>query len=456
MLAIVAGLISHGTFAGSGDEPHYLMIAHSLAFDQDLDLRNNYRDALLIGGADLTPGAHARERHGALYSVHDIGLPLALAAIVRVAYPLAERAPQWFLDATTLTRPIMLRHFISLAIALCAALLAREVFLMLRHLGATRAGAWWWSLLFAVTPPVLSHSFLCFTEIPSALIALFIFRRLRMQPVESIATAGVLGLLTGFLVLIHVRNVGLAVGLVLLTLPLLRDRALPLMRFATFVCAVAAVLMVRTVTTFLLWGNYVTTPHATPGASMPLMATARECFERLSGLLFDRDFGLIAYGPIYLLAGAGLIVLFRDRSRLARDTGIVIACYLVPVLLPMTNMHGWTGGWSPAARFLLPVAPLLWVGVGYLAMHTSRAGRLMIAVLVAIQLLMDAYVWQYPKTLWKDPDGSIFFPGSLWLPSWTEPRAAMLFAVLIAGACAWTLVCLRVFTRSPSSTAPIV
>ena len=45
-LSIVAltllGFITHGTYAGRGDEPHYLAIAHSIAFDCDFDLANNY------------------------------------------------------------------------------------------------------------------------------------------------------------------------------------------------------------------------------------------------------------------------------------------------------------------------------------------------------------------------------------------------------------------------------
>ena len=91
VFAIVWGLITHGTFAGSGDEPHYMMIAHSLAFDADLDLANNYREATLIGAGTLVPEAHALEREGRLRPVHDIGMPLALAPAVRLAYSTAER-----------------------------------------------------------------------------------------------------------------------------------------------------------------------------------------------------------------------------------------------------------------------------------------------------------------------------------------------------------------------------
>ena len=71
------GLITHGTHAGTGDEPHYLAITHSIAFDGDLDLANNYgaasrssaaacsRPALTCGRASAGHSAGARRRHAA-------------------------------------------------------------------------------------------------------------------------------------------------------------------------------------------------------------------------------------------------------------------------------------------------------------------------------------------------------------------------------------------------------
>lgn len=301
VFAVVAGLVSHGTFAGSGDEPHYLVIAHSIAFDRDLDLTNNYRDAALIGGDNFAPGAHVIEKDGRLQSVHDIGMPLAMAPVVRAAYGIAERLPQSWLDATDLTRSLALRHLISLAMALLTALLAREMFLVIRLLGGSPRAAFLWSLLFAVTPPVLAHAFLFFTEIPSALITLFVFRRLRLQPVASIGAAIAIGALTGYLALIHIRNIGIVVGVMLIALPLVRERSLPTRRFLGFVAAASMAIAARTVVTFWLWGTYLTTPHAAAGRTISMSATLREIFERASGLLFDRHFGLIAYAPIYLL-----------------------------------------------------------------------------------------------------------------------------------------------------------
>src|SRR5260221_8290638 len=90
---VLASLITHSTHIGTGDEPHYLAIAHSLAFDWDLDLGNNYGAAEpLIFDGGLEPGAHViRGANGIARPVHDVGMPLMLAPYVRIAVPLANR-----------------------------------------------------------------------------------------------------------------------------------------------------------------------------------------------------------------------------------------------------------------------------------------------------------------------------------------------------------------------------
>lgn len=44
VLIFVWSLMTHEKHSGDGDEPHYMMIAHSLAFDRDLEISNNYND----------------------------------------------------------------------------------------------------------------------------------------------------------------------------------------------------------------------------------------------------------------------------------------------------------------------------------------------------------------------------------------------------------------------------
>ena len=449
VFVVIWGLITHGTFAGSGDEPHYLMIAHSLAYDADLDLANDYRDARLIGGGTLEHGTHAVLRDGRLRPVHDVGMPLVFAPVVRLAYSAADglgsALPARLMDAARINKALLLRHQISLMMALIAGLLARELFLLLRGLGGQPRQAFLWALLFALSPPILSHAFLFFTEIPAALIALIVFRRLSTTTIHTMSRAALLGVLTGFLWLVHVRNAGLAIGLVVLAAWLVSEGKLSVQRFAVMTSAAAAVAIVRSAITYQLFGDPLRTPHVFLGSVGTLAGTVQEVFARGTGMLFDREYGLFAYAPIYLLVAPGLWLLWRSHRSLALAIGIVTSGYILPILLPLTNVYGWTGGWSPAARFLVPVAPLLWTGIYSFAMAASRTGRRILAAVVVLQIGLDAFVWQFPKTLWNDGDGTSALRWSQWLPSGTA-TSLVPFALAFAIAASLAVICAR-FTQ---------
>lgn len=86
-------LTTHGKYSASGDEPHYLMITHSLVADGDLDLANNYanNDGRLFGHDGLTIGLHAvRARTGRTLSIHDVGVGVVLVPAYVVARQIAR------------------------------------------------------------------------------------------------------------------------------------------------------------------------------------------------------------------------------------------------------------------------------------------------------------------------------------------------------------------------------
>jgi hypothetical protein len=452
VFVVVWGLITHGTFAGSGDEPHYMMVAHSLVFDGDLDLANDYANATLIGGGTLRPEAHARWNAGHLRPVHDIGMPLIFAPFVGAAYRTAEWlgevvSPET-LSTARLNTALLLRHQMSLVMAIVTGLLARELFLLLRVCGST-ASAFWWTLLFALSPPILSHSFLFFTEVPSALGAMLVFRRLATPPVPSSAMSAVLGCFSGILLLVHARNVGLVVGLcAVATLATLEGR-LSRRGLLLYLCGVTLGTGARTAATYVMWNSFITTPHATLGVIPTALDSVYEVFVRLTGLFFDREHGLLAYAPVYALLVPGLAVLARERSRIARDVLVVVVCYLLPILLPTTNVHGWSGGWSPAARFLVPVLGLLWIAVYRCARPRSSVLRALVVLLVLVQLSLDAFVWQAPRTLWNDGDGISALRMTHWLPTWAIPGEAAGFVVaMITSAVVGALVAWRFQTQA--------
>lgn len=349
-----------------------------------------------------------------------------MAPILRVTYPLAEYLgdviPRETLASARLNKPLLLRHQMSLFMALLTGLLAREVFLMMLGLGIAPRSAFAWSLLFALSPPILAHSFLVFTEIPTALIAAAVARRL-LDGSHKPAALLVLGLVTGVLLLIHIRNIGLVAGLMAMALIVAQpDRRR--VTLAAFCAGVTLLVVVRTAVTFSLWGTFVTTPHAATG-SISFWSALSETSVRLLGILVDREYGLLTYAPIYLFAGVGWVLFWRSAPR-AHWLGLlaVTVAYLVPVLLPWTNVHGWTGGWSPAARFLVPIAAFLWIPIGLFWARAARLGRAIAIALVVAQVALNAYVWQEPKTLWNEGDGRASVPWAFWLPSLVPPGSS--------------------------------
>jgi hypothetical protein len=427
------GLMTHGTFAGSGDEPPYLIIAHSLAFDADLDVANNYATARLITSGTLESGNHAIPRDGRLLPVHNIGMPLLFAPVLRFLYPAASGLgrilPPAVLRATKLNGMLILRHAVGLCMSLVAAWLAIELRAAFMAIGVASPSAW--ALLLVLSPPLLSHSFLFFTEILSAAIAFATLRRLTFQGAVTVKTMLALGVGSGFLLLVHIRNVGVVAGLCLVVLLETKRRRIAARQLAAFAVGAGAMVIARTLVVHDLWGTFVTTPLAEIGSSVTAGETAHEIFVRATGLLFDREYGLLVCAPIYLLSAAGLVALRRTHPGAFANASIVAATYLIPVLSPALNTQGWTGGWSPAARFLVPITPMLALGV---AAYARRGVRALLWPLVGAQLFLDAYVWQFPKTLWSDGDGI----GTLFLsplfPSWAQEPAVLWFTLWTAGA----------------------
>jgi hypothetical protein len=169
----------------------------------------------------------------------------------------------------------------------------------------------------------------------------------------------------------------------------------------SWAAGLSLLLALRTLVNDIFWGTFVTTPHASIGSWSSADAMAREALTRLGGLLFDQEFGLLVYAPIYLLATLGL--LFMDDRVVARRVMVVAGCYVALILCPITNVHGWTGGWSPAARFLTPVVPLVALGLPAAMRATPR---ILVALLLIVQIAIDGYMWQNPKNLWNDGDGT--------------------------------------------------
>ena len=320
IVATLWGLISHSTYAGSGDEPHYLAIAHSMAFDRDLDLANNYgADEPLISGGGLKPEEHVRPgRDGILRPVHDIGLPAVFVPWVVLMRPVAEvliaHVPASALQKARLTPSTLYRHLMSTGMILLTASLA----VLLRRL-AIRTGtpprvAFWGSALVVLSPPFLIFGVLFFTEVLCAILLTAIVLWLFVERRWASSFIVLSGIGIGLLPLVHVRTAGLAAMLTIVAVWTLW-RADARRQAVLLASVVACGVLARVALNWFLWGTLITTPHARLGAMEGAGGQLSETLVRVLGLAVDQEYGLLPYFPSRsLLSGAG------DRSATGTQT----------------------------------------------------------------------------------------------------------------------------------------
>ncbi len=130
------------------------------------------------------------------------------------------------------------------------------------------------------------------------------------------------------------------------------------------------------------------------------------------GFTLDRQYGLLWHNPLFFLLPVGLWSLWKKRSAWWRGEAAVIAPYLGMLLV----YRFWSAGWAPADRFLVPIAPLLWLPVyeGLIGMWNSRV-KALAGALLAGSLLVAGLHWQEPKLFWM-AEGTGFNP---WMDSLT-------------------------------------
>jgi hypothetical protein len=160
VIAFAAYLIAYYTMdpGTTGDEPHYLLAAESIAFDGDIDMRNDYasreRTLRIVNVFPLDAHAAVYKGSGELRPLHGVGLSALLAPAVA-------------LGGLTGARVVMV---------LIAALLAHQLYFLLADLGLRRRyriGAW---IAVALCMPVLPFTSQIYPELPGALLAIVVLR----------------------------------------------------------------------------------------------------------------------------------------------------------------------------------------------------------------------------------------------------------------------------------------
>ncbi|MDP6371294.1 MAG: hypothetical protein QF463_01360 [Vicinamibacterales bacterium] len=312
----------------TGDEPHYLIIAHSLVADGDLRIENNHvqRDYAGFFGAELEPHFLRRGRNRVIYSVHAPGLP----ALIAPAYALGG-----YRGAVVL-------------MSLLAALASLAIYDLARRFAGEAAALQTWALT-TFTIPLMPLAWMIYPEVPALLIvaraALWMFAEIPERPrqwvVRGAALAALPWLHTKFAILLACFAAGLAVRL-WPRIRLLGALGMPI--GASLVAWLSAF--------YVMYGEIdPMIPYGGRGG-LDLANIPRGVL----GLVFDQEFGLLLFAPVYLFAFVGLGRLAQDRRRLLGVLWLVGTAVLF--LLGVTQARMWWAGSSAPARFMLPLVAL--------------------------------------------------------------------------------------------------
>jgi hypothetical protein len=345
-----------------GDEPHYLIITHSLLADHDLDIANNHtrRDYRTFFAGELRPDYLRRGIHGEIYSIHAPGLPVMLLPAYAVAGALGAVA----------------------LIAIVAGFTGLAVYDVARFVGEEHPAVLAW-IATCFTVPFVPHAWLIYPELPGAFIAAVAVRRL-WRPPGTIANAFAFGALAATLPWLHTKFALLLAFFVLFETIRLWP---PWKHIAAFAGPIAVSGVAWLYSFYRMYGEL--NPEAPYGNYTRMFVLWQNIPRGTFGLLFDQKFGLLIYSPVYALAIVGAWLMLRDpRSRLraAALLGAALAFFI-----STTRLYMWWGGASAPARFLVPIVPLLtpFVAAGIARMHGVGAraaviGSLVVSVAIAV------------------------------------------------------------------------
>lgn len=422
----------------TGDEPHYLLITHSLWHDHDTNLYNNYqnRDYAAFFWYDLQPAWGDQVSDTEIYSYrHKGGFP-------HVLIPGYVLGGQWgaVLEMNLITALLMLQVFV----------LAYELFGSFQ--GAF--GAW---LICAFTIPGIVFMNQLYPEIPAALLTILAVRFIRRLAEGQVGRGKafwrhilLLGACIIALVILKTRYLPIAGALVLAWFAYLfrgRLRGKYLLGGLFGLAATGAlgfgILMLIDRLFFKgdFWGRLEDTRF------MVWIFSGHNPLHAALGLLVDQEYGLLMYASVYITALLGIGLLTRKEWRaLWPLIGVLVVNYGVLAVWPL-----WHAAPTPPGRYLLPVLPVLSVFIARFWLSPRRTVQTLVVGVSGIwSAIMAWFLTIAPAFRYNWADGASHFLETASLhvgvnlvrlfPSWIRPSpltphvtglGLLLFAVLL-------------------------
>ena len=388
---------THARYSCTGDELHYLLISHSLLYDRDFELSNNIinKDCLFFHTSEELASHSIKSKNGKFYSKHGVGLPVLVLPAYALGKGLSSLFSEPFLNKFNLTKSMLCYKVVSLFIIFLTCLLIINLYLLCYQYTQSKYYSLYIAFLTAFCSPILFYSNQIFTEIPTALIMIYILRRYskksQFQNLYSLllVSAGI-----AFLPWLHFKYVlfSFIISLFLMK-KFMRLRTKKIIMISFFL---------PTLFSLILLGVYqlIGVPIVHSHAGFRLSVNA---INGLLGLLFDQEFGLLIYSPIFIFAILGLSKLYRNR----KDIFYFIIINSLGIYFVSGFYEHWHGGWCPPSRYLIPVIPLISILLfSVIQNYKSNIFKWVFRLILCYNLLSSLILWYKPMLLWNYGDGS--------------------------------------------------
>lgn len=367
-LATLALVVKGRTF--SGDEPNYLLTTHSLLRDGDINLANNYeqKDYYHFYSRELFPrlrlGVYANQGKQGPGTLYPVNLP-GIAVLMLPRYALSGLFEGG-------TRTFLLKG----SLAVWAALLGLQIFLLARRTSADekKALAVWG--LYSFTAPVLFYATHLYPEVVIAFASALLYRKLTDERPLSTAAVAALGALLGSFLWFGVKYNFLFGPFLLFGAWQLWRRGRDWRKAAAFA---APPLLSLLLFAFFVWTLYGTfSPFAIYEGIMSaeeartlkadwLAIPILQRLETFFDYFLDQRDGLFLYAPAAAFSLLGAVEMVRRRRR----DFVWLLVLTLPFLLNYA-LFTHRQGFSPQGRVLMPLS---WAGAvlwGYFLAHNVQ------------------------------------------------------------------------------------
>ncbi len=418
-LFVVSLLISSGGILAlrskgihfSGDEPHYLLIAHSLVHDGDFDLKNNYdrKDygAYMPEGVTIDPHVIKRAEEGPWYSFHSPGVAFVLLPFYVLGGWLGKAA---------------LIFLLRFGMGIIGVLFGLELYLFARREWGREGLALGLWFLVSFTSPVLFYGIHVYPEIVVALLSLTLFRLARHTETWTRGKLVAAGFLFAFIIWFHaLKYIFLLAPLFLYFAWVVWKRVSKRVEMGSLLVGPALVGGLYLVFQRALYGSLSPSAISWRGAMSGSESVSyleflvsgipfRFRWETLAGYFLDQRDGLLFYAPIYVFAFLGAVLLLK-RKRSGFWTLAFVAGPYVLVSAFLTQRTGY----APQARPLVAVIWALAILLGvFLAENPKKLFGMLASAAAFLGFGLAALLFLNPTALYQETtEGTIERGGAL-------------------------------------------